>query len=306
MEKVGIIGLGHVGSTLAYSLVVSGTVDELVLFEQNEKLASAELYDLVDAQTPLATKTKITIQAVEKLAELDILVFCPGKISILTDANGRFSELKLTSQMVKEWAPQIKQSGFKGILIVITNPCDVITTYMQKLTGLPSQRVIGTGTLLDTARMKQTVALDLAVDAQVVEGYVYGEHGESQVVAWSTVTIDGRPITDLYTPQELANLKEVVRLRSWQIFYVKHYTCYGIASCTTDLIRLIFTDAHALVPISAYDAKEDLYYGRPAIIGKNGVERVVNAALSDLEQEQLLQSIAVIRGNLAKLAVNDS
>ncbi|MGM0123073.1 L-lactate dehydrogenase [Enterococcus sp. AZ194] len=295
MRKIGIIGLGNVGSTLAYSLVSRGVADELVLIDKKEEKAVAEQYDLLDAQVHLPQKMTITIQNYEALADADIIVFCPGKISVLAGEGGRLLELNLTSKMVEEVAPKIKASGFQGIIIVITNPCDVITTYMQKLTGFPPNRVIGTGTLLDTARMKQAVGKKLAIDSRSIEGFVYGEHGESQFVAWSTVTVGGKSLCKLDEKQDLEQLKEDARLGGWKIFSGKGYTSYGIATCTTALIQAIFNDALAILPVSAYDQKAGVYYGQPAIIGKTGVVKLSPCELTNEEQAKLQESISVIR-----------
>ncbi|KAF1297822.1 L-lactate dehydrogenase [Enterococcus sp. JM4C] len=296
MRKIGIIGLGNVGSTLAYSLVSKGIADELVLIDKEEKKAVAEQYDLLDAQVHLPSKTVVKIQSYEELSDADIIVFCPGKITVLAGEGGRLLELRLTSKMVEEIAPKIKASGFNGIIVVITDPCDVITTYMQKLTGLPTNQVIGTGTLLDTARMKQAVGKALTIDSRSIEGFVYGEHGESQFVAWSTVTVGGKSIFNLDEKQDLEQLKEDARLGGWKIFSGKGYTSYGIATCTTALIQVIFNDAQAILPISAYDESAGIYYGQPAVVGKNGVERLSPCVLTDEESGKLQESITVIRG----------
>ncbi|MDU6523522.1 MAG: L-lactate dehydrogenase, partial [Enterococcus sp.] len=150
MRKVAIIGVGHVGSTTAYTLIAKQIVDEVVLFDTNTNLVQAELNDLVDGQMEQPHQVKLIAPDLSELATTDVLIFSAGNISILNGNSDRFAELNLTKTIVEEWAPKIKASGFKGIILNITNPCDVITRYLQELTGLPKERVFGTGTSLDT------------------------------------------------------------------------------------------------------------------------------------------------------------
>ncbi|MFD2306757.1 L-lactate dehydrogenase [Enterococcus termitis] len=301
MHKVGIIGLGHVGATLAYSLVTEGLVDELVLIDKDEQLAVSQEYDLLDAQVFLPTKTAITIQDYHALKNASILVFCAGQISALGDDGDRFKELEITREIVEETVPKIKESGFDGIILSITNPCDVIVSYLQKLTGFAPSKVIGTGTMLDTARMKQAVGKKLSIDSGNIGGYVYGEHGDSQFVAWSTVTVGDQPILAWNQELDLAQLDEDVRDGGWKSFAGKGFTSYGIASCAIKMIRMILKDTKVIVSASVYDESSSVYYGRPAIIGKNGVESLIDYPLNELEQSQLMRSLEIIDTGLKKL-----
>ncbi len=304
MRKVGIIGLGHVGATVAYTLVTEGLVDELVLIDQNEQLALSEEYDLLDAVVNLTNKTKIIIQDYQALADAEVIVFAAGQISALGKAGDRFKELAITSKIVEEVAPKIKASGFEGILVTITNPCDVIAAYMQKLTGFPTNRVLGTGTMLDTARMKQAVGRKLGISSNNVGGYVYGEHGNSQFVAWSTVTVGNRPLLEWNQELDLAGLTEDVKDGGWKSFAGKGYTSYGIATCAARLVRMILNDAKIVIPVSTYSEKMDSYYGQPALIGKDGVEAIVECQLTKEERASLESSVEIIKQGLAKLPLN--
>lgn len=301
MRKVGIIGLGHVGATLAYTLVTENLVDELVLIDKDEKLAISEQYDLLDAQVFLTGKTTIIIQDYQALRDASVIVFCAGQISALGDDGDRFKELEITSKIVEDTAPQIKQSGFAGIILTITNPCDVIAAYMQKLTGFETNKVFGTGTMLDTARMKQAVSRKLSVDSRNVGGYVYGEHGDSQFVAWSSVTVGDRPLLSWNRELDLETLDEDVRAGGWKAFAGKGYTSYGIATCAARLIRMILNDSKTIVPVSAYNKQAAVYYGQPVVIGKNGIESLVDCPLTDKENDSLTRSIEIIKNGLAKL-----
>ncbi|MFD1900563.1 L-lactate dehydrogenase [Enterococcus termitis] len=217
------------------------------------------------------------------------------------DDGDRFKELEITREIVEETVPKIKESGFDGIILSITNPCDVIVSYLQKLTGFAPSKVIGTGTMLDTARMKQAVGKKLSIDSGNIGGYVYGEHGDSQFVAWSTVTVGDQPILAWNQELDLAQLDEDVRDGGWKSFAGKGFTSYGIASCAIKMIRMILKDTKVIVSASVYDESSSVYYGLPAIIGKNGVESLIDYPLNELEQSQLMRSLEIIDTGLKKL-----
>lgn len=301
MSRIGIIGLGHVGAAIAYTLVTEALVNELVLIDVQEEITRSEKYDLLDAQVFLKGKTKIITQDYSSLKEADIVVFCPGNIQMLGEDGDRLKELKITSQIVTEVAPKIKASGFSGILLSITNPCDVIATYLQKLVHLPVNQVIGTGTMLDTARMKQAVSRSLGISSQNVGGYVYGEHGDSQFVAWSTVTTGDQSIMKSYPTLDLLALEKKVMDGGWKAFAGRGYTNYGIAQTAPSLIRVILEDTKTITAISVYDPATQCYYGQPALIGRNGVELLISCPLTSKEQAMLMRSIDVIKSAYSTL-----
>ncbi|MBU5582258.1 L-lactate dehydrogenase, partial [Enterococcus sp. S181_ASV_20] len=154
MRKVAIIGVGHVGSTTAYTLISKNIVDELVLFDSKDTILKAELNDLMDGQMEQANQVRLIGPDVAALADTDVIIFSAGDSSIFEGNPDRFAELNLTKTIVEEWAPVIRDSGFEGIILNITNPWDGSTQYLQELTELPQERGIGTGTSLDTGRMK--------------------------------------------------------------------------------------------------------------------------------------------------------
>ena len=197
-RKVGVIGMGNVGSTVAHYIVAMGFADDLVLIDKNEAKVKADALDFEDAMANLPFHTNITVNDYSALKDADVIVSALGNIKLQDNPNAdRFAELPFTRQAVKEVAQKIKESGFKGKIVAITNPVDVITSLYQKITGLPKNHVLGTGTLLDSARMKRAVAERLNLDPRSVDGYNLGEHGNSQFTAWSTVRVLGRPLTEL-------------------------------------------------------------------------------------------------------------
>lgn len=295
MRKVAIIGVGHVGSTTAYTLISKQIVDEVVLFDTNTKLVQAELNDLVDGQMEQSHQVKLIAPDLTELATTDVLIFSAGNISILNGNSDRFAELNLTKTIVEEWAPKIKASGFKGIILNITNPCDVITRYLQELTGFPKERVFGTGTSLDTARMKHAVSEKINVHPTSVNGYVIGEHGESQFVAWSTVTIGGLPVAETLTSEQRTELDAAARKGGWITFNGKGYTSYGIAIQAAGIVEAILNDNQLVVPVSHYHSNEKCYAGSPAKVSTRGISESIPLNLTAAEKKKWQLTIQTIK-----------
>lgn len=294
MKKVAIIGVGHVGSTTAYTLISKNIVDELVLFDPKKNIIEAELNDLMDGQMEQEYQVRLIAPDLAELADTDVIIFSAGDITIFEGNSDRFAELNLTKKIVEEWAPKIKASGFKGILLNITNPCDVITQYLQELTGLPQERVLGTGTSLDTGRMKHAVSQDLNIHPSTIDGFVVGEHGESQFVAWSSLKINDVPITDLLDSEKLTTLEQTARNGGWITFRGKGYTSYGIAIQAARIVEAFLTNHSLIVPVSHYHSAENCYVGSPATISKQGLIKSFPLHFSETEQIKWQQTIKKI------------
>ena len=172
MRKVGVIGLGHVGSTVAYTLVTKGIADELVLIDSNEAKCTAEFYDLLDSLGRLDTYTKLSMNDYQALQDADVVITSFGDIKALAEGGNRFLEYSFNCRQAKQVGTALKEAGFHGILINISNPCDVITGLLQHYTGLSRQQVFGTGTFLDTARMQRAVSMALDQNPHNIAGYV--------------------------------------------------------------------------------------------------------------------------------------
>lgn len=295
MKKAAIIGLGHVGSTVAYTLIARQLVDQLVFFDHNEKKINAEVNDLIDGQVGQNGWVEILPSDERELSDCDLIIFSAGDITILQGTTDRFAELNYTKTVVAEWAPKIKASGFNGVLLDITNPCDVVTQYLQELTGLPKNQVIGTGTTLDSARMKHAVGKNLNLHPNTIEGYVIGEHGNSQFVAWSSVRVAGKPITEDYTPAQLEKLDHDARDGGWVTFAGKGYTSYGIANQAAIVAEAILTNSRMILPVSNYSAADGCYAGHPAIVGAGGVSQDFTLQLTSAEQEKWQHTIETIK-----------
>lgn len=295
MSKVGIIGLGHVGSDVAYTLCTKGQVDELVLIDKNKEKVLAEYLELTDSMMMTDVKTTILLHDYRYLSDADIIVISVGSQSI--DNEDRVSELEDNKQAVKEIIPQVISSGFKGIFLVITNPCDVITTLVHRESGFPAYRVIGTGTSLDTNRMKRIVGEKVGVSGQSVHGYVLGEHGESQFVAWSTVMVGTQKLLDVISlnEEELEEMKEATRLGGWHIHQRKSWTSFGIATTASRLIQSILKDENTIYPLSIYHEKDNIHIGYPAVLGKRGIVKPLSLNLDSKEKILFKQSIDKVK-----------
>ena len=295
-NKIGIIGDGHVGSTVAQQLILTGLVDDLVMIDVNEAKVRADQLDFQDAMANLKHHTTITINDYSALKDADIVISAFGNIEL--EAGGeRFAELNYNRERIGDIAEAIKKSGFNGILLAITNPVDAITNMYQELTGLPRKHVIGTGTLLDTARMKRAVGERMNVDPRSVEGFNLGEHGNSQFTAWSTFKVLEKPITEVAEAKhlKLEDLNDEIKFGGQTVYKGKQYTNYGISAAVTRLVETIQSDAHTEMPVSNYQEKYGTYLSYPAIVGRDGIIQTVELTLTDEEEKKLQASAATIK-----------
>lgn len=296
MTKIGIIGDGHVGCTVAHQLILTGLVDDLVLIDMNKGKVEADAIDFEDSMANLPYHANITVNDYSALKDADVVVSTLGRISLETKGD-RFAELKYNKEQLKPITESIKKSGFNGILVVISNPVDAITSLYQQLTGLPKEHVLGTGTLLDTARMQKVVAKKFAVDPRSVSGFNLGEHGNSQFTAWSTVKVLEQPITKLAKEKglKLDDLNEEIKFGGQQVFKGKHYTNYGVAAAAVRLIQTVLNDSRTELPVSSYQEKYGTYMSYPAIVGREGIVQTIDLPLTDEEQKQLEDSAETIK-----------
>jgi len=300
-RKVAIIGMGNVGAAVAHGLIAQGAFDDYVLIDTNEDKVRADALDFQDAAANLNHHANITVNDYEALADADVLISALGNIKLQDNPNAdRFAELPFTSKEVIYISEKIKSVGFRGVLIAITNPVDVVTSLFQHYTGLPKERVIGTGTLLDTARMKRAVGVRFGVDPRSVYGYNLGEHGNSQFTAWSQVRVKGQPIHTLTSEKVLEEIATEAMKGGHTVFYGKKYTSYGIASAAIRLALAVVSDAHEELPITNYYAPLDTYLSYPAIIGRNGVIEQVKLSLTDEEEAKLAHSAQFIQDKFSK------
>lgn len=300
-RKVAIIGMGNVGAAVAHGLIAQGAFDDYVLIDTNEAKVKADALDFQDAAANLNHHANITVNSYEALADADIIISALGNIKLQDNPNAdRFVELPFTSKEVIEVSKKIKEVGFKGILIAITNPVDVVTSLYQHYTGLPKERVIGTGTLLDTARMKRAVGVRFGVDPRSVYGYNLGEHGNSQFTAWSQVRVKGQPISKLTSEEVLEEIGTEAMKGGHTVFYGKKYTSYGIASAAIRLALAVISDAHEELPVTNYYAPLDTYLSYPALVGRSGIIEQLQLTLTEEEEAKLARSAQFIQDKFSE------
>lgn len=300
-RKVAIIGMGNVGAAVAHGLIAQGAFDDYVLIDTNEAKVKADALDFQDAAANLNHHANITVNSYEALADADVIISALGNIKLQDNPNAdRFVELPFTSKEVIEVSKKIKEVGFNGILIAITNPVDVVTSLYQHYTGLPKERVIGTGTLLDTARMKRAVGVRFGVDPRSVYGYNLGEHGNSQFTAWSQVRVKGQPISKLTSEEVLEEIGTEAMRGGHTVFYGKKYTSYGIASAAIRLALAVISDAHEELPVTNYYAPLDTYLSYPALVGRSGIIEQLQLTLTEEEEAKLARSAQFIQEKFAE------
>ncbi|UOQ85232.1 L-lactate dehydrogenase [Gracilibacillus salinarum] len=310
LRKVVIIGTGFVGTSYAYALLNQGVVNELVLIDLNENKAEGEARDLNHGM-PFGNPMKIKAGSYQDCHNADLVVITAG-------ANQKPGETRLdlvdkNARIFKGIVNSVMDSNFKGIFVIATNPVDILTQITREISGLPKERVIGSGTILDTARFRYLLGEHFQVDARNIHAYIMGEHGDSELPVWSHVQIGGVPLSqyagidDLYHHQEMTELFQNVRDAAYHIIERKGATYYGIGLGLVRLTRAILNNENAVLTVSAYvDGQyglEDIYLGVPAILNENGIREVMELRLSDKEAEQLHQSAKVLR-EMLKVGLN--
>lgn len=303
LKKIGIIGAGHVGSHCALSLILQGVVDDLILVDVDTQKAKSQALDCMDTLAFLPHRARIKAGTYEDLKDRDIIIISIGTIDNVS--KDRLGELNVSLNIVKSFIPKVMEAGFDGYFVVITNPVDIITYYVQQLSGLPHNRVIGTGTGLDSARLRRILSEELDIDAKSIQAYMLGEHGNSQVAALSCAYINGKRLNDLleekphrFKKLDFETIEKKTAETGWNIYIGKQSTEFGIACTCTDLIRAIYHDEKKIIPCSAYLQGEygahGFYAGVPAIIGKNGVEEIIELPLNSSERKKLNKTFEVI------------
>ena len=309
-RKVGVIGLGHVGAHVAYSLAVQGIADELVLVDMNEQKVASEVQDLRDSAAYLPHRVTVQAGDFADLGDCDVIVNSVGKIELLRGTHNRVTEMDFTIPAVRGYVDKIKASGFDGVLVNITNPCDIVTRELALGLGLPKGRVFGTGTGLDTARLLSALARQTGVDHKSITAYMLGEHGNDQFAPWSCVSFQGMPL-EKWAEQDPrfrfdrdALQKESIG-GGWVTFAGKFCTEYGICTTAARMVHIVLHDEKAIMPASAELCGEygetGLFVGVPCLIGKDGVEQVIELPLTDEEKAKFHECCQGVRKNMEHL-----
>ena len=294
MNKIAIIGCGNVGMSYAYALVNSKTnVDELVLIDLDSKKAEGEAMDLCHSLPYAPNRMKIYAGDYNSLSDADIVLISAGANQ--NPGETRMDLINKNSVIFKNIVESVVASGFNGIFLVATNPLDVMTYLTFKYSKFPSSKVIGSGTSLDTARLRYVIGDYLDINPKNVHAYVIGEHGDSEFVPWSNANIGGQNITNFIPKDKLDEICNEVRNSAYDIINKKGNTSYGIGTSLVRITNAILDNENSIISISSYDKDNDLYVGGPTIINRDGVRERVYFNLNEEETSKLQKSIDVIK-----------
>ncbi len=313
-KKVVIIGAGHVGSHVGYTLASQGICDEIVFIDTDQKKAIAQVKDIEDSIVYMPYHTNIKLGDYSDIDNAKIIVISAGPLPTTNSGMTRMDTLGMTIDAIKPIVENIKKSKFEGIIVSISNPADVIAHYIQQKTGIPSKRVISTSTTLDTARLKCAISRVLNISTKSICAYVLGEHGESQMVPWSCVSIYGKSLFSLmkefpetYGKLDLDKIAKEGKLGGWDIFLGKSCTEFGIGISATEIIKTILSDEKKVSMISVLlngeYGQHNVYASIPAILGKNGVEEIIELPLNEKEIEEFKKSCDTMKENF-EIALN--
>lgn len=300
--KIVLIGTGFVGMSMAYSMLNRGGINELVLIDVNKDKTVGEEMDLSHGLPYAPQKMTIKTGDYGECKDAEIIVITAGVAQ--KPGQTRLELAEVNTKIIKEITQNIMKSGFDGIIIVASNPVDLMTYVVYKVSGLPKNKVIGSGTVLDTARLRYLMADYLKVSSKNVHAYIMGEHGDSSFVPWEHTYLGCKKIKDIMKDnnlpmEDLRKIHERVVNSAYEIIEKKKATYYGIGMALNRLVRAILDDENSILTISTYLENEygqnDIYIGVPAIINSNGVREIVKLDLNDEEQKKLNHSCGLIR-----------
>ena len=299
-NKVVLIGCGNVGMSYAYALLNQRTyVNELVLIDKDMNRVEGEVMDLNHCLAFAPSKIDIKAGDYNDCNDASIVVIAAGANQ--KPGETRMDLIKKNSIIFKDIVNKVMQNGFDGIFVVATNPLDVMSYLTYKYSGLSPNRIIGSGTILDTARLRYLIANRLRINAKNVHAYVIGEHGDSEFVPWSNANIGLQSIDNFLTDKELDDICVGVRNAAYEIIDKKGATCYGIGMCLVKITNTILGDENNIITVSTYDKVNDVFIGLPAVINKRGISSRIFLDLNNEETLKLQKSIDVIRGAIDEI-----
>ena len=306
-RKIAIIGLGAVGKNCAYALVLKGLVDELLLVDTNEKKVQAECQDLRDAMSYCPYSVSVNVADYGDLGDCDIIVNSVGNMKLLLETMDRLDELNFNIAQVNDFIPKVMAGGFHGIFINISNPCDIITSQVARLSGLPKGHVFGTGTGLDTSRLIALLYQQTGVAHRSISACMMGEHGASIMVPWSQVTFYSKPLSELEKKDvrfqfDHNAFRKKAEENAYLVLGGKHCTEYGISTTLCRVVDIVLHDEKAIMPASTELDGEygvsGVFAGVPCIIGANGIEEIIQYDLPADELEEFRQCCENIKKNM--------
>lgn len=311
-RKIAIIGAGHVGSHAGYSLASQGLVENIVYIDIDKKKAFSQALDIFDSIVYLPHRIIVKDGDYSDIDDADIIVICAGPLPNMSQT--RMDTLGDTVAVMKDIISNIKKTKFAGIIINISNPADVITHYIQNQLSYDYKKIISTSTTLDSARLRRAISEEINIDQKSIYAYSLGEHGESQMVAWSTVTIAGKPLFELikekpekYGKLDLNKIAEKGKKGGWEVLGGKGSTEFGIGTSLSEVVKAIICNEHRVLPVSVYlngeYGQKDVYASVPAVLGKDGVEEIIELNMTE-EEKKLFDNSCKIMSENYKLALN--
>jgi len=299
-SRVAIIGAGSVGATIAYALLLQKISSEIVLVDIVEETARGQVLDLSDAG--FVTSARIRQGNFQEAGQCDIVIVTAGAKQKRNET--RVELIERNYNILSSVISKMKPLNPNIILLIVANPVDVLTYIAQKLSGLPKNQVFGSGTFLDSARLRLELANILKVAENAIHAYVLGEHGDSQFVAWSAAHVGGKPLLDF--PEMKAvdkeNLAKEIARKAYEIINLKGSTYYGIAGCVSSLVQTIAFDQRHIRPLSVYVEEFQCVLSMPVVLGSSGVERIIDIYLSADEKARLQKSAAELSAICKKYA----
>ena len=301
-RKIVLVGTGFVGMSFAYSLLNQGGVNELVLIDVLKEKAEGEAMDLSHGVPYAPSKMEIRAGDYDECKDADIVVITAG---INQKPNQTRLELVQTNaKIIKEITENVVRSGFNGIFVIASNPVDIMTYVVAKVSGFPKEKVIGSGTALDTARVRYLIGEYLGVSSKNIHAYIMGEHGDSSFVSWENAYVGCKKMTDImkdnnHPMSDLAEIHKDVVNAAYEIIEKKKATYYGIGVALTQIVKAILNDENEIMTLSSYQRgeynQEGLYIGVPTIIGANGVKEILELKLTDEDQAKFDNSCNILR-----------
>ena len=311
-RKIGIIGAGHVGSHGGYALISQGLAEEIVYIDIDREKAVAQALDLFDSSTYLDRHVTVYAGDYSDISDADILIVAAGPLpDMKAGQNDRQQTLGATVEILKDIIPKIKSSGFSGIIINISNPADVVAHYLQEKLSWNPKRILSTSTTLDSARVRRAIAEATGYDQKSINAYALSEHGETQFVPWSLVTVAGQPLLELIKeqPERFGKLDlEEIALRAkkagWIILCGKGSTEFGIGASIANVVKAIYGDENRILPVSTLLNGEygyrDVFASVPCRLNNEGVAEVIELKLTAEEKAKFDASVASMRENFSR------
>lgn len=302
-KKVAVIGTGFVGMSFAYALLCEGGCDEMVLIDINTEKANGEAMDLNHGLAFAKTNMRITAGSYKDCADADIVVICAGVSQ--KAGEDRISLLRRNKSVFQSIISPVLYSGFDGIFLVATNPVDIMTRVTWQLSGFDSRKVIGSGTTLDTARLRYLLGAYFTVDPKNVHAYVIGEHGDSEMVPWSQAMIGTKPIREIlaqkdgkFAEADLTGIAENVTKAAYKIIEAKKATYYGIGLSLVRIVKAIFGGENSILTVSAMLRGEygvtEVFAGVPCILGSDGIQEILTLKLEADEEKRFRASCRLL------------